>query len=230
MVNTGEKKTNVLDLIKDMQIFTGLPENQLKILANAIISKEYEPGQTIVLEAERPKAFYVVGEGRVKVYKSSPKGKEQTIYVFGPGEPFCLCQAFGKSGFPANISALEKSRILIFAADILENLAKTEPSLLFNFIAILSKRLKESMQMIESLSLWDLPQRLAAFIVQLSAGHTEATIELSFTHREVAKILGATPEALSRTLKKFEAQGLVETNGRVLKILNPSELDRMAQG
>jgi CRP-like cAMP-binding protein len=93
-----------------------------------------------------------------------------------------------------------------------------EPRLLVNIIRILSNRLRESMGLIESLSLKEIPQRLASFLIHALKGGDGKEgmnqLELTVTQRELAKILGATPEALSRALRKMSNAGVLAVDGR----------------
>ncbi|MFW5837867.1 MAG: Crp/Fnr family transcriptional regulator, partial [Desulfovibrionaceae bacterium] len=188
-------------------------------------------GEIIVTESEPRRGFHVVLSGRVKVFKASAEGKEQTVYVFGPGEPFCLCGAFGEEGHLASAAALEASRVLVLPPAGMEKLAAREPALPMAMVSLLSRRLKESLELIESLSLKGLPGRLAAFLLQgAEESGGEAVVRLHLTHRELAKMLNATPEALSRTLKRLADDGLVENRGREIAILDEARLRDAARG
>ena len=85
------------------------------------------------------------------------KEREQTLYLLGPGDPFGMCTAFAIDSFPVNAMALEESGILLIPGQIMETIAMKEPRLLLNIIQVLSDRLKESMTLIESLSLKEIP-------------------------------------------------------------------------
>jgi len=101
-----------------------------------------------------------------------------------------------------------------------------------NIIRILSRRLKNSMDLIESLSLKEIPGRLAGFLVhELSRQKAGAqAIELSISQRELSKILGVTPEALSRTFRKMADEGIAAASGRSVRILNQKALESLAEG
>lgn len=210
-------------------MFHGLPQAQLELLSQAAVRRRYEPGQTIARESEKLRSFYVVAQGRVKIFRSSPAGKEQTFFVFGPGEPFCFCRAFSNEGFYANATALTEVTLLVFPGEVLETLAKQEPSLLFNFILILSRRLKEAFALIESLSFKEIPERVAAFVLHETDRNGGDGFEMSITHRELAKIVGATPEGLSRALRKMVKAGMLEVEGRRFRIRDRAALTMMAQ-
>lgn len=209
-------------MLRTLPLFAGVPEEQLAALADAARVRAYAAGEFIVGEDEEPRGFFVVVAGRVKLFKMSPEGREQTVYAFGAGEPFCLCSVFEGERFPANAAALEPSRVLVVPPEAFERVARAEPSLLFNILLVLSRRLKEAMSLVESLSLKEVPQRVAAYLLQAPRGG--GVVDLPVTHRELAKIVGTTPESLSRSLKRMAGQGLVAVDGRRITVLDEAGL------
>ncbi|MBA4422954.1 MAG: Crp/Fnr family transcriptional regulator [Syntrophus sp. (in: bacteria)] len=225
-----------MDVLKQMQkldLFQGVPMEKLKTLAERSRYRTYKAGEMFIVEADPAHAFYVIVTGQVKLYKSSPEGKEQTLYLLRPGDPFGMCTAFAIDSFPANAMALEESGILMIPGPVMEAVATGEPRLLLNIIQILSDRLKESMILIESLSLKEIPQRLASFLLHALTREGDREInrlELTITQRELAKILGATPEALSRAVRKMSNAGILTMDGRTIRILDRPALEELAEG
>lgn len=225
-----------MDILKQMQrmeLFQGVPSEKLKALAEQSRYRTYKAGEMFLGEADPAHAFYVIVSGQVKLYKSSPEGKEQTLNLLGPGDPFGMCTAFAVDSFPANAMALEESRILRIPGPTMEAAAMKEPRLLLNIIQILSLRLKESMTLIESLSLKEIPERLASFLLHALTREGDGKmnrLELTITQRELAKILGATPEALSRAVRKMSNAGILAMEGRSIRILDREALEELAEG
>jgi CRP/FNR family transcriptional regulator len=222
---------DALSVLRHIPLFAGMPEDQIRILSESAREKNIRPGQMIFADAQESRALHIVVWGRVKIFKSTPEGREQTIFVFGPGEPFCLT-ALTDQCSPAGATALEDTRILFFPAEVLEDLARKEPSLLFNMLLVLSRRLKESMELIESLSLKEIPQRLASFLAHsLAQEGRYDRVDLRFSQRELAKIIGATPETLSRVLKRMSEEGILSLKGRrTIRVLSREGLQRLARG
>lgn len=224
---------DVLKRMQELDLFQGLPVEKLRVLAERSRSRTYKAGETLIGEADPAHAFYVVITGQIKLYKSSPEGKEQTLYLLRPGDPFGMCTAFAIDSFPANAMALEESDILLIPGPVMEAVAMEEPHLLLNIIRIISDRLKESMTLIESLSLKEIPQRLAAFLLHsLKREGEKATnrLVLTITQRELAKILGATPEALSRAIRKMSNAKILVMDGRSIRILDREAIVALADG
>lgn len=225
-----------MDIIRQIQnvaLFRGVSLENLKLLSSRAIYKKFKPGELIIGEADPIRAFYVVISGRLKLSKSSSEGREQTLSLLGPGDPFGLCTAFATDSFPASAMALEDGEIMIIPGEFMETIARKEPALLLNIIQILSQRLKESMSLIESLALKEIPGRLSSFLLHaLSADAKEKKdkLELTISQRELAKILGATPEALSRSLRKMVNEGILTVDGRIINILDRKAMEELAQG
>jgi CRP/FNR family transcriptional regulator len=224
---------DITNQIKDINLFQGVSSEKIRLLAEQSIYKKFKSGEMVIGETDPIRSFYVVISGQLKLYRSSVEGKEQTLQLLGPGDPFGLCTAFATSSFPASAMAIEESAVLLIPGTIMETTARQEPALLFNIIQILSQRLKDSMTLIESLALKEIPGRLASFLrhsLAKEAADKNTAVELTISQRELSKILGATPEALSRALRKMANEGIISTAGRVITILDHKALEQLADG
>jgi CRP/FNR family transcriptional regulator, dissimilatory nitrate respiration regulator len=224
---------DVTKQIKDINLFTGVSLEKLNLLMAQATYKKFKPGEMVLGETDPIRSFYVVISGQLKLYRSSAEGKEQTLQLLGPGDPFGLCTAFATDSFPASAMAIVESSVLLIPGTVMEMVARQEPALLLNIIHILSQRLKDSMTLIESLALKEIPGRLASFLRHELPGNTtdqKSVVELTLSQRELAKILGATPEALSRALRKMANDGVLSTSGRTVTILDQKALEQLAEG
>jgi CRP/FNR family transcriptional regulator, dissimilatory nitrate respiration regulator len=220
-----------LTQIGAIPLFSGLDEAQLQDLAMIVIDQIFRRGQTIFLEGEEGTGFYVVISGKVKVYKLSPDGKEQILHIFGPGEPFAEVPVFAGQRFPANAEALEESRLFFFPREAFLELIRRHPSLALNMLAVMSRRLRQLAGLVEDLSLKEVPARLAAYLLYQS-DRREGTVEfeLDIPKGQLASLLGTIPETLSRMLAKMVKEGLIESSGPRIKILQRAGLQELAAG
>ena len=223
--------TERMILLRSLPFFGGLPEARLARLAAGAVASRFGPGGIIAARDDSGEAFYLVASGRAKLYQIGPDGREQTLYILGPGEPFCLCALVDAGDFPAFAAALDATQVLAFPARALAEAAKDDPEVLFDLLRLMCRRLKESMAMVESLALLPLAGRVAGFVLhEASRGLGGDTARLGISHRELAKIVGATPEALSRAFKKLAESGLVAVRGREVDILDRAGLAAEAGG
>jgi CRP/FNR family transcriptional regulator len=217
--------------LRTLPLFKGLPDKQLRLLEQSAIIRAYAPGEMILDERKEAGGMYVLLAGRAKLFKLSKDGREQILYFFGPGEPFCLCSMFDRRRAPANAAAVEPCRVLVLSGKIFDEMAQREPRILFNVLLVVSRRLKEAMELVESLSFREIPGRLAMYLTHAERGGPGVDrLKLPMTHRELAKLVGATPEALSRAFRRMAEDGLVEVKGREVKLLDRERLEALAAG
>jgi CRP/FNR family transcriptional regulator len=221
---------NLAKRIATIPLFEGLPVEQLEDLSAIVEEPLFRKGQSIFSEGDEGTGFYVVASGRVKVFKLSPEGKEQILHILGPGEPFGEVPVFAGQHFPASAEALEESRLFFFPRASIVRLIRKNPGLALNMLAVLSRRLRVFASLIEDLSLKEVPGRLAAYLLFLSSKDRGSTdLELTITKGQLASLLGTIPETLSRILGKMSAQGLIETDGRKITLLDPEGLATLAE-
>lgn len=221
---------NILDIIKDISLFNGLPENQLNEIGRIAVKKRYDKGEIIFLEGDEGNGFYVVADGKVKIFKSSIDGKEHILHIYGPGNPFGEVPVFSGKKFPANAQAILKSHLLFFPRTAFVELITTNPSLAMNMLAVLSMRLREFTVQIENLSLKEVPGRLASYLIYLADEQKSGTnIFLPISKGQLASLLGTIPETLSRIFTKMSSRNLIEINGREIKLLDRNSLEDLAE-
>jgi len=218
-----------LVMLRSLPFFGGLPEERLTRLAREAVVATYAPGAPIAARDQAAEALHLVASGQVKLYRMDAEGREQTLYVLGQGEPFCLCSLVDEGEWPAFAAALTDVRVLRFPIAGLAAAAREDPEVLFDLLRLMCRRLKDAMAMIESLALRDLPGRVAVFLLHEAARPPAGRqVHLTISQRELAKIVGATPEALSRALRRLEQAGLLAAKGRDVDILDREGLAREA--
>jgi CRP/FNR family transcriptional regulator len=222
---------SIAELLARIPLFKGLPEDQLDQLAQITIEQSCGRGEIIFSEGDEAKGFYVVIAGRIKIFKLSSDGKEQILHLFGHGEPFGEVPVFTGESFPAHAEAMEKSNVLYFPRSSFIELIKREPSLALNMLAVLSKRLRLFTHLIESLSLKEVPGRLAAYLLYLSNRKDDsAELNLDIPKGQLASLLGTIPETLSRILGRMTSQGIIEVEGRRIRLMDRQALEELAEG
>ena len=216
--------------IGETMLFKGLPQNQLKDLSAILIKSSFKRGQTVFSDGEEANGFYVLRTGRIKIFKLSFEGKEQILHIIGPGEPFGEVPVFAGEKFPAYAEAMEESEALFFPRTTFTGLIKKDPLIAMNMLAILSKRLKQFTRLVESLSLKEVPQRLATYLLYLGEDLGRDSVDLNIAKGQLASILGTIPETLSRILSRMVNQDLIRVLGRTIKIVNRKALEDLASG
>ncbi len=220
----------IFNILSSIPGFSGLSQNQLEALRQMVIDRHFNKGEIIFSEGDEGNGFYVVADGKVKIFKSSIEGKEQILHIYGPGNPFGEVPVFSGKQFPANAQAMVKSHLLFFPRAAFVALLANNPSLAMNMLAVLSMRLREFTVQIENLSLKEVPGRLASYLIYLADEQkTGDHISLTISKGQLASLLGTIPETLSRILAKMSSRHLIEVNGRDIKLLDRKNLDDLAE-
>jgi CRP/FNR family transcriptional regulator len=221
---------NFLDVISTIPLFNGLPEDQLEAIRRIAIEKQINKGEIVVAEGDEGKGFFVIVEGRVKVFKVSAEGKEQILHIFGPGQPFGEVPVFAGQRFPANAQAIDNTKILFFPRVAIVGLIAANPSLALNMLAEMSKKLRLFAVQIENLSLKEMPARLASYLIHLADEQDQKeVVTLKISKGQLASILGTIPETLSRIFAKLSGNNLIRVEGKKITLLDRSGLEVLSE-
>lgn len=227
----NNKSSEITEFIGNIQLWRGLPENQLDAIVKIAIAKTYPKGEIIFNEGDEGIGFFVVKSGRVKVFKISPDGKEQILHFFTPGDHFAEVPAFDGKCFPASAATLEKTELIFFPRTSFLALLQKHPNLAINIIAIFARHLRRFAQIIEDLSFKEVPGRLAAYLLYLSERNgTIDAVNLDMTKSQLAAFLGTIPETLSRVFAKLSQEDLISIDGSKIKLLDRQRLTELAEG
>jgi CRP/FNR family transcriptional regulator len=209
-----------LDVIAAVPLFNGLPPDQLEAIKNIAIEKKISKGEMVVSEGDEGKGFFVIAEGRIKVFKVSAEGKEQILHIFEPGQPFGEVPVFAGQKFPANAQAIDKAKLWFFPRAAIVNLITANPSLALNMLSEMSRKLRLFAMQIENLSLKEMPERLASYLIHLAD---------KISKGQLASILGTIPETLSRIFAKLSATNLIRVEGKKITLRDREGLENLAE-
>ena len=225
-----QKPSSTQTILGTVPLFSSLNAPQLATLENNSVVLKVDKGQIVFFEGVDAKGLYVLLSGQVKIYKSSPEGKEQILHVLGPGEPFAEVPMFQGSKFPANAMAIQPSRVLYIEKSVLTRLMERDSGLTMAMLAALSQRLRQMSTMIGQITLREVPARLAAYLLHQALEKEADTFVLDMSKGHLAGFLGATREALSRALAKLEDQGFISMDNRTITIVDRARLGDLAEG
>ncbi|PLX80321.1 MAG: Crp/Fnr family transcriptional regulator [Desulfuromonas sp.] len=209
-------------------MFSGVTDEDLKFLAGVIRQRVCEKGELLFSEGDAAAGFYVLAEGRVKVYKLSPDGKERILHIVQPGTSFAEAAIFGDGHYPAYAEPLQKSRLLFFPKREFLDLLHNKSQIAINMIGGLSRFLRQFATQVEQLTFQDVPARLAKYILGL-AGDENDEVLLPIPKGELASNLGTVSETLSRTFRKLSEEGLISVKGKQIRIEDRDSLEDIAE-
>ncbi len=217
-----------LDIIASASLFEGLSEDQLRQIAEIAVKMGFQKGEEVFLEGDAGNGFYIVVQGRVKIFKASSEGKEHILHIFGPGEPIGEVSVFSGGQFPANAETITDSSLLYFARPAFVELISSNPALALGMLAVLSRRLREFTMQIENLSLKEVPARFAAYLLRLAEEQeNDDSIVLNISKGQLAGLLGTIPETLSRIISGMSSQRLIGVKDRNIVFLDRAGLEEL---
>lgn len=221
--------TQKRDSIAGSPIFGGLTFEQLDQLEQIGRDAHFARGESIFMEGDQGNGFYIVGAGKVKVFKVSAEGKEQILHIYGPGQPIGEVPVFAGQHFPANAQAVEKSDLIFFPRQAFIDLITANPSLALNMLAVLSMRLRQFTVQVENLSLKEVPGRLASYLIYLAEEQARpGLVDLPISKGQLASLLGTIPETLSRIFNKMTAQGYIDVQGARIALKDRQALEDLS--
>jgi len=216
-------------------LLAGLDEAGREALAAMAVARHAAAGTPLFREGEPADGFYVVLDGRVKVYKLSPDGRQQILHVFGPGQAFAEAAMFAAETFPAFAETLAESRLAFFPRDRFVKGLAERPALALGLITSLARLCHQLAGLVEQLALSDVAGRLARYLVDLArrkgvALEAGSRLRLDLPKAELARHLGTAPETLSRALGRLAAADLLTVDGGTLVLRRAEGLEAMASG
>ncbi|BDG59112.1 Crp/Fnr family transcriptional regulator [Caldinitratiruptor microaerophilus] len=217
--------------LRDIAMFAGLSDEELRRVAACVHERRYRKGSVIFSEGEPGEAVYFVRHGRVKVYRVSPEGREQIIAIWTDNQVFGLVVALDRSPYPASAQAVEDSLIWMIRADDLHALLEEIPSLAARTMGTVAWRLRQAQDRVHGLSVSGVQQRLAALLLQHAREHGEKVpggvrMKLDLTHQEIGGLIGASRETVTRVLGDFRREGAIEVREGDVMIVREEQLKR----
>ena len=208
------------ETLKESFFFRGLSEDLLTELENLAIVKSYDKNAEIFAEGQKAFGFFLILEGYVKVYKLSPKGKEQIIHLLGPGEVFAEVVLSGVDTYPAYAQAISPVKVALFEKSRFLKLIQRRPELAMSLIGLFATKLRSLIKTIENLTLKEAGERLLHYLWELSEEGKNKTLELKVNKTHLALLLGITPETLSRLFHRFREEGIIELEKNKITLLD----------
>lgn len=211
-------------------MFHKISDELIHQLASISLTKHFHKGKLIFQEGFASNGFYVIAEGHVKIFKSSPEGKEQIIYTLGPGEIFEISAIFNNRKFPVSATCICSSSVLFFPQEEFLYLATKHPNFILSILTEVSQRLCMLAQKIGSLSLQEVPARLADHFIYLTEQQGRIDqITLDMSKKHLASLLGTSPENLSRIFACMSRSGLIQVQGSTVILIKYRHLVQIQQ-
>lgn len=201
-------------LLAQIPLFSRFGDAALTRLADRSVARDYPAGHVLFTTGETCRGLYVVASGRVRIYRTSPAGREQVLHSEGPGRAVAELPLFDGGPYPASAITEVESRLVFVPRAEFEALVRDTPDVAQAVIHELGKRLRHLVHVTETLAFRDVAARLASFLAEYAATHGTATPEgteivLDRTREQLSFDLGTARESVSRALKQLAQKGVV---------------------
>ncbi len=214
------------DRLADLPYFREMQPDRLAALARRAICREFLPQETILAWGEPSAGLWVIEEGRVKICRVSPDGREHILRLAGPGNSFNEIPALDGGPNAASAIALSRVSAWMLPSAALRDELRADHELALHMIDVLAGRMRALVQQIEDLALYSVTARLARFLLlQLE---NEALSGPGITRATIAAHLATTPETVSRALRTLEDIGAIRFDRQDILILRPDLLHSVA--
>jgi CRP/FNR family transcriptional regulator len=217
------RNTAIAATLRSCQLFSGLPATDLTAIADFCVLRSLPKDAYLFHEGGPSEGFYVVQKGAINVHRVSATGKEQVIHVFRPGESLAEASMAVATGYPANARAVEASSVVVVPKAPFVTLLAKRPDLCLRMLGSMSQHLRVLVGLADDLTLKDVETRVVNWLLKrcpptAAAEATEVSIQLDSTKRVLAAELGTSSETLSRTFARLRDEGLLEVEGKTLRV------------
>ena len=219
----GNVNSKMLVYLSKVPAFSRLSHEVLTALAACARFRGFLKGRRFFSPGDRSTGLHLLVKGRIKVMRLSPEGREQLLTVVVPFQTLGEAAIFRKVETHSSYAVCEESStVLTLPSPKTRSLTVQHPELALAFLNEFATRIEDLEQRLEETALYPLERRLAAYL--LKKANPQHELRLSESNSALASRFGVARESVSRTLAKFEDQGLIARHGRSLVLLSPQEL------
>lgn len=221
--------------VRRVPIFSGLTTEQQDLVATVARQQILSAGELVHGAGERTGKMFVVHTGEIKLSRTLPSGRKQLLRVARPGE------TLGEHAFLTGNSTLEEAearsqtRLCVFVHDDLTKLIDQYPNIAHRMLRTLGDRLAHTEHRL-TLSSQSVDVRIADYLLQqplIRRGPVTngiMRVQLPLSKKDIASLLGTTPESLSRALSRLRNKGFLTVDDDIVSLLQPDELEHLITG
>ena len=221
--------TDKVEALRRSALFSELEEAELRALAARAIERRLARGETLFVAGDKAVGLFVIVEGAVRAFRESLEGREQVIHVERAGATIAEVPMFDDGAYPSTVAAEEDSTVLFIDKRDVRQLCLDHPQIALAALKLLASRLRRCAELVEMLSLHEVDQRLARFLLSESRARgtntpAGAAIDLVLTNQQIAARIGSVREVISRALARLQQNGFIAIEGRRVIIINEAAL------
>jgi CRP/FNR family cyclic AMP-dependent transcriptional regulator len=204
-------------VLKSVPLFSSFPDDQLRMLVTVVMRRS-APRSSVIMAAGDPiDSLYIVISGRLKVMMGDADGKEVILSLIGPGEFFGEMGLIDDSPRSASVVAIEPCELLSIAKRDFRKCLQENFEMAMTVMRGLVRRLREADRKIGSLALLDVYGRVARLLLDMSENvNGQKVVAKRLPKQDIAKMIGASREMVSRVMKDLQMGGYIEMRGSTI--------------
>ena len=208
-----------LDLIRRVPLFSLLTNDQALAIASSVVKRRFRRGEIVVEQGKKSNALFILLTGRARVLTADARGREVILAVLQPGDYVGEMSLIDNEPHSATVRSEVQTDMLILGRAEFARCLPENSSLSYAIMRGLVQRLRNADRQIESLALLDVYGRVARALLNMAEMIGEQSmIRNKVSRQDLAKVVGASREMVSRVMKDLEERGVIETqeNGSVI--------------
>jgi CRP/FNR family transcriptional regulator len=215
--------------LKKTELFRDLDDDVIAVLAPHAVEKDLARGELLFIAGEEASGLFVIAKGSVRAFRSGLDGREQVIHVERAVATIAEVPVFDDGNYPSSVAAEEPTRVLFIRKADIRAVCLTHPQLALAAAKLLAARLRKCAELVESLSLREVGQRVAKLLFEESRrrgtkGREGTTFELQLTHNQLAARIGTVREVVTRAMTRLQEQGLIRLEGKTVTVPDDAAL------
>ena len=230
---------STVDLLKGVELFSELNEEQLGMIANLVIVKNYNRDETVVLEGDDSvQALYLIATGSVQVYMTGIDGRETILSFLERGDFFGEMSLIDGEPRSASVRTVTDAKLLVIHRESFLSLIRKTPEIAMALMSELCKRLRKANKQIGSLSTMSVSGRVAGTLLNLMQergvrihtdnGNRVTVIHNRPTQQQLADMSGTTRETVSRICSLLVRTNAIAMTGKDIVIFDEDVLHEKA--
>ena len=231
--------TSAVDLLKGVELFSELNEEQLGMIANLVIVKNFNRDETVVLEGDDSvQALYLIATGSVQVYMTGIDGRETILSFLERGDFFGEMSLMDGEPRSASVRTVTDATLLVIHRESFLSLLRKSPEIAMALMSELCKRLRKANKQIGSLSTMSVSGRVAGTLLNLMQergvrihtdnGNMVTVIHNRPTQQQLADMSGTTRETVSRICSLLVRANAIAMTGKDIVIFDEDALQEKA--
>ena len=215
--------------LSQIALFASLTEGEIQALGQRAVERRFPPDEMLFWEGEPCAGIFLIVEGSVKIFKTSPGGREMMLALETAPSTVAELPLFDGGPYPASVRAVGPVTTLFVNKNDFQQVCRQYPDVALKILAVVGRRLRHLVGVVEAMTFGSVTQRLARLLLDAAAQAGAGEFDLPITHAEIASRLGTVREVVSRNLARFRAEGLVRVQGHRVEIVDRAGLEREAE-